>query len=143
MTASSKEVLDAIYLISHSDVGNEMSVSQFCEDVLTPLSEGRVIFYYAEKDNGVVYPAAFLTWCWLSGERSELFGKGEYSPVLEDYRQTIGDKMWGVWYVAPFGHFRQLWREATDRCRKRYGPTKVHWTRNSRDKTIRTYRGKM
>ena len=143
MTISSQDVLDGIYVFSNTDLANDVSVAEFCADFVTPLTTGHAVLYHAEKSNGIVYPAGLTTWCWFSHEQAEAFKNGEFSPSAEDYAVESGDQLWGIWLLAPFGHFRQVWRQMTNHCQKLYGPQKVHWLRTTRQNSDKLHRGRM
>jgi hemolysin-activating ACP:hemolysin acyltransferase len=141
--ASTQEVFDGIYLFSHTEFANEVSVAEFCTDYINPLTTGHAKLYYAEKPNGIMGPAGLTTWCWFTNEEAQAFKAGEFNPTLEDYRRESGDQLWGIWMLAPFGHLRQVWRQMSDHCQKLYGPQKVHWLRVNKETPEKIHRGRM
>ena len=145
MPCNPKDVVDAVYLFSQSKHTREYSIGDFTQNVITPLLNDRAFFFYAQKANGVTYPAGLTVWCWLDNDKSELFRKGEYSPTEEDYKQSKGDKLWGIFMLAPFGHIRQVYGQAKQRCNKVYGPNiRVHWIRTANGYTEdKIHKGKM
>lgn len=132
MACTPKDILDALYLFSQDQHTRDYTIGDFTQNVVTPLMKDRAFFFYSVKQDGNTYPAGLTVWCWLSNEKSELFRQGLYSPVEEDYDQDSGDKLWGIFMLAPFGHIRQVYGQAKQRCRDVYGPNiRVHWIRTA------------
>lgn len=136
--ANSQDILDALYLFSHTEEGRTLSVSQFITDVVNPITVGNGVFY---KENGK--PLGFTTWCWLNDHEVDKFKDGSLTISVEMYKRRIGDQMWGIWLLAPFGHFKQVWRQMKDRCHGAYGDTKVHWIRLRNTNSELTHKGRM
>lgn len=143
MPISPQNVLDGIYLFSHTEFANKVSVAEFCADYINPLTTGHAVLYYSEKANGLKIPAGLTTWCWFTNEEAEAFKRGEFNPSLEDYARESGDQLWGIWMLAPFGHLRPVWKQMSDHCQKLYGPQKVHWLRVNKDTTDKIHKGRM
>ena len=143
MPSTPQDILDGIYLFSHTEHANNLTVAEFVTDFINPLTTGNAVLYYAEKPNGVKTPAGLTTWCWFTNEEAEAFKRGEFNPTLEDYARESGDQLWGIWMLAPFGHFRQVWKQMSDHCQMLYGPQKVHWIRLGRGTTDKIHEGKM
>jgi len=143
MPSTPQDILDGIYLFSHTEHANNLTVAEFVTDFINPLTTGNAVLYYAEKPNGVKTPAGLTTWCWFTNEQADAFARGEFSPSLDDYAKRSGDQLWGVWMLAPFGHFKQVWKQMSDTCQSVYGPQKVHWIRLGKDTTNKIHEGKM
>jgi len=46
------------------------------------------------------------------------------------YARQSGDQLWGLEFIAPFGHTFRVMRDMRHHCNYLYGPkVKVHWRR--------------
>ena len=86
-----------------------------------------------EKDK----PVGLVTWCWMSSSNSSKFIQGNYHPSEEDFKydDIEGKELWGLEFIAPYGHTKQVMRLIYDEVGKTYGKQPVNWRRShSRDK---------
>jgi hemolysin-activating ACP:hemolysin acyltransferase len=58
------------------------------------------------------------------------FGQALYQPTAEDYKQNTSDDLWGIEFIAPFGHTRNMMRAIRNTTKELYGTTnQVHFRR--------------
>lgn len=122
---NSKLVVDGLYLFSQSEYHSQYTLTAFNHYLILPLLHDKLrIFYDNDK------PVSLVTWCWLSDEKADLFLSDQYTPTEDDYVLQSGDQLWGIEYIAPFGHARQTMRNMRRISSELYGPkTAVHWQR--------------
>lgn len=122
----SKYVVDSLYLFDKSPIHREYSVADFSHFILLPLLHDKLrVFYEDDK------PVSLVTWCWLTHQESEDFLNDEYAPDEEAFRRNAGDKLWGMDFIAPFGHALLTMRRMRQISAELYGPqTAVHWIRH-------------
>jgi cytolysin-activating lysine-acyltransferase len=131
---NSKAVVDSLYLFNRSPFHSMYTLRAFNSYLILPLLHDKLrIFYEGEK------PVSLVTWCWFTDEQADLFLNDEYVPTESDYARTTGEQLWGLEFIAPFGHAKQTMREIKRLYLERYGkPEIVHWRRShSPDKLIK------
>ena len=106
------------------------------EDLYTylqlPIKHGKFRLYY---DNGK--PVGIITWCWMTTENADAFLQEAYHPTEDDYQYDAPGvkELWGMEFIAPYGHTRQMMRAIKHSIQQIHGPQKVNWRRtHSRDK---------
>lgn len=123
-----KAVVDGIELFSEGDIHSKYNLEELNTYLLLPIKYNRIRFYY-EGDK----PIGLITWCWLSPTHSDLFIDDEYQPVEEDYqRENPGEDylLWGIEFIAPYGHTRKMMSTIRKEHRELYGTTtSVHFRR--------------
>lgn len=105
--------------------------------LLLPVKHNRIRVYL---DEGV--PVGLITWCWMYPEDADNFLQGDYHPTEDDFRydNIEGKELWGLEFIAPYGHARKINRLIRNEIRSLYGPQQVHWRRNHSQQTKRTKR---
>ena len=118
-------VVDGISLLQLGDTHLTYTPSEVNTFLLLPIEHDKIRLYY-EGDKVV----GLITWCWLSTTKSNLFLNDEYVPTKEDYRQDTSDDLWGMEFIAPFGHTRKMMRAIRKTTTELYGTTnEVHFRR--------------
>jgi hemolysin-activating ACP:hemolysin acyltransferase len=131
---SSKAVVDCLYLFNQSPDHRIYTLTEFNSYAIYPIIHNKIrIFYDQDK------PISLVTWCWFTNEQSDLFLQEEYEPVESDYVRTNGDQLWGIEFIAPYGHARKTMKQMKSICCELYGNNNiVHWRRlHSPDKLIK------
>jgi len=123
-----KAVVDGIELFGLGNTHSTYTPSELNTYLLLPIQYNRIRLYY--QDNK---PIGLITWCWLSPTQSNLFLEDEYEPVSEDYqRENPGQDylLWGIEFIAPYGHAHKLMRTIRNEHTELYGTTSmVHFRR--------------
>jgi len=120
-----KATLDGLYLFSQSPHHRIYTVSEFTAYLLVPLLHNKARFIYDANR-----PAGVVTWCWLTQEESQKFLRETFVPSDNQYARDSGEQLWGIEFVAPFGHARQVMREMRHHSNRLYGSgVIVHWRR--------------
>ncbi len=120
-----RAVVDGISLLQSGDTHLTYTPSEVNTFLLLPIEHDKIRLYY-EGDKVV----GLITWCWLSTTKSNLFLNDEYVPTKEDYRQDTSDDLWGMEFIAPFGHTRKMMRAIRKTTTELYGTTnEVHFRR--------------
>lgn len=105
--------------------------------LLLPVKHNRIRVYL---DDNV--PVGLITWCWMYPEDAEQFLQGNYHPTENDFKydDIEGKELWGLEFIAPYGHARKINRLIRNEIREMYGPQPVNWRRNHSKQTKRTKR---
>jgi hemolysin-activating ACP:hemolysin acyltransferase len=130
----SKLVLDSLYLFNQSAHHREYTLAQFNEELIFPLVQDKIrVFYDGDK------PVSLVTWCWFSTEQADLFMQHLFTPSENDYSLDYGDQLWGLHFIAPYGHVRQTMRNMKNTFAHLYGKnTEVRWPRlHTPDKVVK------
>lgn len=132
-TLSSGEALeDALEVFRASPTHSKYNVNDIYIYLQLPIQKNCIKIYYESGK-----PIGLITWCWLTKENADLFLQDKYHPTPEDYSTvTPKDKeLWGMEFIAPYGHTRQMMRAIRYTTEELYGPQNVNWRRfHSRDK---------
>jgi hemolysin-activating ACP:hemolysin acyltransferase len=101
----------------------------------------KTICMYYEGDK----PVGLITWCWLKKQDADLFLADQYHPNPDDYKldDPLSRELWGMEFIAPYGHTKQMIRSIKQKIKERYGPQQVHWRRFHSRNTRRTKRFKV
>jgi cytolysin-activating lysine-acyltransferase len=122
---NSKFVVDALFLCNQSEYHRQYSLLAFNHNIIYPLLHKRLRIYYENNK-----PVSLVTWCWLTKEQGELFLKDEYSPEETDYQRDIGEQLWGIEFIAPYGHAAETMRLIRKEFHQTYDfNAPVHWRR--------------
>jgi hemolysin-activating ACP:hemolysin acyltransferase len=118
-------VVDGIFLLSHSKYHRYYSISEFISYIVYPVLHGKIkIFYEDDK------PVGLVTWCFLPADKAQAFLDEEYVLQEEDYIATDGEQLWGIEFIAPFGHARTIMRAMNNEHSEVYGRGReVFWRR--------------
>lgn len=120
-----KAVLDGLYLFSNSDGHRHYSIDEFVRYLVYPVLQNKIEFFY-ENDK----PVGLVTWCFLPEDVGEQFLADRYVLEEEDYIATEGEQLWGIEFIAPFGHARQIMRAMNNKHRQVYGQGReIFWRR--------------
>ena len=118
-------VVDGISLLELGDTHSYYTPSEVNTFLLLPIEHNKIRIYYEDTK-----PIGLITWCWLSTTKSNLFLNDKYQPTAEDYKQDISDNLWGMEFIAPFGHTRKMMRAIRKTTTELYGTTnQVHFRR--------------
>ena len=118
-------VVDGISLLELGDTHSKYTPSEVNTYLLLPIQYNKIRIYY-EGDK----PIGLITWCWLSTTKSNQFLNDKYKPTEEDYKLDTSDKLWGIEFIAPFGHTLKMMRAIRKEHKELYGTTtKVHFRR--------------
>ena len=102
-------------------------------DGLRLLEVGDTHSRYIPKEVISYKPIGLATWCWLSPTKANLFLNDRYTPTEEDYSLDNPDgdyQLWGIEFIAPYGHTRQVARALRNLHKELYGTTSsVHFRR--------------
>jgi hemolysin-activating ACP:hemolysin acyltransferase len=135
----SEALVQALELFRASPAHSKYNVNDIYTYLQLPIKHKCIRFYYS---NSIL--VGLITWCWLSDTDAELFLQDKYHPTELDYASDspMSRQLWGMEFIAPYGHTRQMMRSIKQSIQDTYGPQKVHWRRfHSRDK-IRSKRFK-
>ena len=129
-------VVDGIFLLSHSKYHRYYSISEFISYIVYPVLHGKIKIFY-ENDK----PIGLVTWCFLPADKAQDVLDEEYTLQEEDYVAHEGEQLWGIEFIAPFGHTRTIMRAMNNEHSKVYGKDrKIYWrrfkTRNSIHKGV-------
>jgi len=135
----SEALIDALELFRASPAHSRYNVNDIYIYLQLPIKQHCIRLYYENNK-----PVGLITWCWLSDTDAELFLQDKYHPKEQDYTldTPMSKQLWGMEFIAPYGHTRRMMRAIKHTTEELYGPQKVHWRRfHSRDK-IRSKRFK-
>jgi hemolysin-activating ACP:hemolysin acyltransferase len=128
----SEALVQALELFRASPAHSKYSVNDIYTYLQLPIKHKCIRFYY---ENSIL--VGLITWCWLSDTDAELFLQDKYHPQEQDYTldTPMSKQLWGIEFIAPYGHTRKMMRAIKHTTEELYGPQKVHWRRfHSRDK---------
>ena len=131
---NSKAVVDCLYLFNQSPDHRLYTIAEFNHYLIFPLLHNKLrIFYDGDK------PVSLVTWCWFTDEQAEEFRAELFMPDEADYVRDTGDQLWGIEFIAPYGHARQTMKNMKAVCHDLYGDgNSVHWRRfHTPDKLIK------
>jgi hemolysin-activating ACP:hemolysin acyltransferase len=120
-------VVDGISLMELGDTHSKYTPSEVNTYLLLPTQYSRIRLYYQDTK-----PVGLITWCWLSPSKSTLFLEDKYEPVEDDYtlENPEGYGLWGIEFIAPFGHTRRMMKAIREEHKELYGTTtSVHFRR--------------
>ena len=122
-------VLDTLYLFSQSPDHRIYTLAEFNQYAVLPIIHDKCrLFYESER------PVGFVSWVWLTPEEGQAFLDETYVPDETAYeRPDTADpsfELWGIEFLAPFGHARRVMREMRQHSFTQLGTnTPVHWRR--------------
>lgn len=127
---SSKALSDSLGLFRKSYWHRDYTVEDIYRYLVAPIQHDRIrIFYQGDE------PVGLITWCWLSKEDAEAFLKNQYYITEDDYLYDDKDELWGIEFIAPYGHASQMMRSIRATYKELYGTRlkeKVNWRRLSK-----------
>ena len=123
-----KAVGDSIELLTKGDTHSKYTPSEVVSYLLLPINNNKIRIYYVGNN-----PVGLLTWCWLPPNKANLFLNDRYSPTDVDYKLEdpgVDYQLWGMEFIAPYGHARQMMRTIREEYKELYGTTtSVHFRR--------------
>mgnify|MGYP000441452855 CR=1 FL=1 len=122
-----KAVLDGLRLLEVGDIHSKYTPNEVISYLLYPIEHNRLRLYYIDNR-----PIGLCTWCWLSPTKANLFLNDKYTPTEEDYsleNPGVDYQLWGIEFIAPYGHTRKMMRTLRNEHKELYGTTKVHFRR--------------
>lgn len=120
-----EEILDCLYLFSHSEGHRNYTVSEFLRYAVYPILRNKIQIFY-EGD----MPVGLVTWCFLPEDVGEEFLEDRHQLDEQDYLANDGEQLWGIEFIAPFGHARQIMRRMNAKHRQVYGHDRqIFWRR--------------
>lgn len=128
----SEALVQALELFRASPAHRKYTVNSIYTYLQLPIKHKCIRFYY---ENHIL--VGLITWCWLLDKDAELFLQDKYHPTEQDYMSDtpMSRQLWGMEFIAPYGHTRKMMRAIKRSIEDTYGPQKVHWRRfHSRDK---------
>lgn len=128
----SEALVDALELFRASHSHSTYNVNDIYIYLQLPIKHHCIRLYYENSK-----PVGLITWCWLSDTDAQLFLQDKYHPTEQDYMLDLpmSKQLWGMEFIAPYGHTRRMMRAIKQSIQDTYGPQKVHWRRfHSRDK---------
>lgn len=132
LVKDSEALVHALELFRASPSHSKYNVNDIYTYLQLPIKQHCIRLYYENNK-----PVGLITWCWLSDTDAELFLQDKYHPQEQDYTldTPMSKQLWGMEFIAPYGHARQMMRSIKYTTEELYGPQKVHWRRfHSRDK---------
>jgi cytolysin-activating lysine-acyltransferase len=125
---SNGPVLDGLFLFATSEDHRWYSIAEFYQYFIYPLMYDRIRFYYDEEDPEKV--VGLFTYCFLSKEKAEAFLDDRYVIQEEDYKADDGDEIWGIEFIAPYGHAKKIVADLKKEYATKYGkPRPIFWRR--------------
>ena len=122
---NSKAIADGLQLFINSSIYNRYRLKDINTYLVLPVNNNKIRIFYQQDQ-----PIGLITWCWLSTTKSNLFLDDKYNPSEEDYKQDTSDKLWGMEFIAPFGHTRKMMRSIRKTTTELYGTAnQVHFRR--------------
>lgn len=118
-------VLDGLYLFSNSDGHRHYTITEFLSYLVYPVLQNKIRFFYEDGK-----PVGLVTWCFLPEDIASEFLDDRYPLEEEDYIATEGDQLWGIEFIAPFGHARMMMSAMQEEHFNVYGHgRKIFWRR--------------
>ena len=100
-------------------------MSQFQRYFMYPVLENKIQIFHQDDR-----PIGLVTWCYLPQDIGDEFLNCRYDLEAEDYLAEDGEELWGIEFMAPFGHARKIMSEMRRYYKQRYGPSRpVYWRR--------------
>lgn len=125
LTDLKSAVLDGLYLFSQSDGHRHYTITEFLRYLVYPVLHSKIEIFYEDGK-----PVGLVTWCFLPEDIAEEFLADRYVLEEEDYIATDGDQLWGIEFIAPFGHARQIMKSMRDKHFEVYGNGRdIFWRR--------------
>ena len=123
-----RAVGDSIELLTKGDTHSKYTPSEVISYLLLPINTNKIRLYYVDDK-----PIGLVTWCWLSPTKASSFLEDSYTPTEDDYKldNPGGDyQLWGIEFIAPYGHTLQMMRTIRREYKELYGTTtSVHFRR--------------
>lgn len=132
-----KAVLDSLYLFNQSEDHRLYTLSEFNHYCLFPLIHQKARLFY---DNDK--PTGFVTWAWLTAEEATEFLSETWIPDEEVWQRPPiqdGHQLWGIDFIAPYGHTTKVMRGMIKHSHKLHGRgVSVNWRRFKQPDKVHT-----
>jgi len=119
-------LVDALYLFNQSEEHLGYCLFEFNAYLVYPLLNDKLVMFYEDGK-----PVGLVTWAFLSDDKAEQFAEDAYMLEESDYWREDDDQLWGIEFIAPYGHARQIMKAMKQVYQDRYDIPKrsVHWKR--------------
>lgn len=126
---SNGPVLDGLFIFAKSDHHRRYTVAEFYQYFIYPLMYDKIRFFYDDENPDKI--VGLFTWVFLSKEKAEAFLADRYVIQEGDYIAEDGDEIWGIEFIAPYGHARKMVADLKREYVDKYGkPRPIYWRRN-------------
>lgn len=95
---------EMVWLYSLSDLHKNWSIASIHQWLLPAILHKQFRIYH---ENGK--PIGLVTWAWMSKEVEEAYVMNTKSLQPKDWKS--GDRLWGIDWIAPHGHTKQMSRD--------------------------------
>lgn len=119
---------DALHLFNLSPIHRRYTVEDLQTYLLLPVKYDTLRIYYQDGK-----PVGLVTWCWMTEENGRAFLNDQYHPTKEDHDFDLseGKELWGMEFITPHGHAKQVMKLIKQACLDLYGHSDVYWRRFS------------
>jgi cytolysin-activating lysine-acyltransferase len=117
---------DGFFLFKQSKWHKDYGPDELEAYLKYPCLHNSIRIYYSKE-----IPVGLVTWAWFTPEDSEKFLRFERLPELSDYERREGTELWGIEFIAPYGHARSIFRKIREEHRQLYEAENVKWRRAS------------
>ena len=100
---NNKAVVDSLELFRQSKWHRGYDVEDVFRYIIAPIKHNKLRLYY-QGDK----PIGLITWCWLDKEAGEKFLTFNYLITEKDYVSDDKEELWGIEFIAPYGHTKQI-----------------------------------
>mgnify|MGYP003114231615 FL=1 len=100
---NNKILADGLELFKQSYWHRLYNVNDIYRYLIAPIKPNRIRIYYQNNK-----PIGLITWCWLDKDSGRAFLKGDYYITEEDYIVDNKEELWGIEFIAPYGHTKQI-----------------------------------
>ena len=122
---NNKAIVDSLELLKQSKWHKIYNVEDVYRYIIAPIKHNRIRLYYKDSK-----PVGLVTWCWLSKENGQRFLDSEYYITESDYVSDVGDELWGIEFIAPYGNAMQIMKLIHKEHTRVYERTEnIHWRR--------------
>ena len=131
MLTKDQLIVHSLALFMQSPAHREWYLKDLNTYLFLPIKHNRMRLYLKGEE-----PIGLITWCWMYPEDAQEFLLGNYHPSEEDFENDSleGKELWGLEFIAPSGHAREINRLIREEIKDTYGPQFVNWRRfHSRD----------
>ena len=124
-----KAVLDTLYLFNQSPDHRIYTLVEFNTFATFPILHEKCRLFYDGSD-----PIGFVSWVWLTEQEGDDFLAERFVPAEETYKRpndlSANLNLWGVEFIAPFGHARHVMRSMRQYSQNVLGQKEpAHWRR--------------
>ena len=122
---NNKALADGLELFRQSKWHKVYNVEDIYRYLIAPIKHNRITLYYQEDK-----PIGLVTLCWLDKDSSKNLLKNKYYITEDDYITDDKEELWGIEFVTPYGHARQVMYMISKQHHTKYKrKEKVNWRR--------------